>query len=101
MINSATNPCVRLHKSCNKLSFHFVRNIIAAKYINLQHLRSQFSIADVVSKHWSYQSVYEGFLKPAFYFEGDTGHLFEEDSLYVDNYINVEENDVLAIDGEW
>ena len=85
MINSATNPDVRLHKRHNILFFNFVRNIIAARYINLQHLKSEFNLADVVSKHWSYQSVYKGLLKTAFYFKGDTGHLFEDDLLYVDN----------------
>lgn len=32
----------------------FVSNIIAAQYINLQHLRSEFNIADILSKKWSY-----------------------------------------------
>ena len=100
MINSATNPDDRLHKRHNILLLHFVRNIIATSYINLQHLKSKFNLADVVSKHCLYQSVYEGLLKPVFYFEGDTGQLFEDDLLYVDNDINVKENDIIFIDGE-
>ena len=100
MINSATNPDARLHKRYNILLFHFVRNIIAARYINLQHLKSKFNLANVVSKHWSYQSVYKGLLKPSFYLEGDTGHIFEDDLLYVDKYINVKESDILVINGE-
>ena len=100
MINSATNPDARLHKHHNISLFHFVRNVIAARYINLQHLRSEFNLADVVSKHWSHQSVYDGLLKPTFFFEGDTGHLIEDNLLYVDNYINVEEDDIIVIDGE-
>ena len=78
----------------------FVRNVIAARYINLQHLRSEFNLADVVIKHWSHQSVYDGLLKPTFFFEGGTGHLMEDDLLYVNNYINVEEDDIIVIDGE-
>ena len=39
-----------------------------------------------MSKHWSYQSVYANILRPTFYFEGDTGHLFEDDTLTVDCY---------------
>ena len=102
MVNSATIPEARLHKRHNILSFHFVRNIIAAQYINLQHLNSQFNISDILSKHWSYQSVYENILKPVFYFEGDTGHLFEDDTLFVDRYTEIieDDNDALAIDGE-
>ena len=86
MINSATLPDAKLHKRHNILSFHFVCNILAAKFINLQHLSSQFNIADIVSKHWSYQSVYANILRPTFYFEGDTGHLFEDDTLTVNCY---------------
>ena len=93
MINSAINPDDRLYKRHNILSFHFFRMVIVANYINLQHLRSKINITNVVSKNWSYQSVYKGLLKPRFCFEGDL--------LYVNNYINVEENNVLVIDGEW
>ena len=76
MINSATNPDARIHKRHNILSFHFVWNIIAAEYINLQHPKSHFNLTDVASKHWSYQIVCDGLLKSTFYFEGDTGHLW-------------------------
>ena len=86
MINSATLPDAKLHKRHNILSFHFVRNILAAKFINLQHISSEFNLANIVSKHWSYQSVYANILRPTFYFEGDTGHLFEDDTLTVDCY---------------
>ena len=85
MVNSATLPESKLHKRHNILSYHFVRNIIAAKYINLQHINSEFNIADIVSKHWSYQSVYDNILRPLFHFEGDTGLLADDD---VENYFN-------------
>ena len=100
-IKSATSSDARLNKLHIILSFHFVRNIIDSKYLNLQPIRSKFNIADVVNKHWFYQSVHKGILKPVFYFEGDTGHLFEDYLLYVNKYINIKENDVLVIDGEW
>ena len=87
MINSSTNPDARLHKRHNILSFHFVWNIIAAQYINLQHLKSEFNISDLVSKHWHYQSVYDTLLKPTFYYEGDTGHLIDsENDTLLDNH---------------
>ncbi len=87
MINSSTNPDARLHKRHNILSFHFVRNIIAAQYINLQHLKSEFNISDLVSKHWHYQTVYDTLLKPTFYYEGDTGHLIDsENDTLLDNH---------------
>ena len=86
MINSATLPEAKLHKRHNILSFYFLCNILAANFINLQHINSKFNISDIVSKHWSYQSVYANTLRPTFYFEGDTGHLFEDDTLTVDHY---------------
>ena len=86
MINSAILPEKKLHKRHNILSFHFVRNILAAKFINLQHINSEFNISDIVSKHWSYQSVYANLLWPIFYFEGDTGHLVDDDTLTVNCY---------------
>ena len=35
-------------------------------------------MADVVSKHWSYQKVYDKILKPILHFKGDTGTLVNE-----------------------
>jgi len=51
-------------------------------------------------KHWSYQCVYDNILKLVFYYEGDTGHLFDDDSLFVDCYTEIidNDNDELAID---
>ena len=86
MINSATLPNAKLYKCHNILSFHFVDNILAAKFINLQHINSEFNILDIVSKHWSYQLVYAKLFWPTFYFEGDTGHLFDDDTLTFDCY---------------
>ena len=54
MINSATIPDTKLHKRHNILSFHFVRSMIACGYINLQHLKSECNIADILTKHWGY-----------------------------------------------
>lgn len=101
MINSTTNPDTRFHKHHNILSFNFVQNVISAKYINLQHIKCQFNLADTVSKHWSYQSVYEGLLKPTFYFEGDTSQLFEDNLLYANSYTNLNNDDILVINGDW
>ena len=95
MINSANIPEARLHKRHNILSFHFVRNIIAAQYINLQYLKSQFNIIDILSKHWSYQGVYDNIPKWVFY-------LFDDNSFFVNYYTKIidYDNNELAIDGE-
>jgi hypothetical protein len=78
MIDSATYPYAKLHKRHNILSFHYVRSMIAKGFISLTHTNSQDNLADVVTKHWSYNSV-RNLLKPVFYHAGDTSNLFVDD----------------------
>lgn len=59
MINSVKFLDAPDHKHHNTLSFHVVCKIIAAKYINLYHSKSDFNITDLVSKYWGYQSIYQ------------------------------------------
>lgn len=101
MINIATVPEVKLHKRQNILCFNFVKNIFAAQYINLWQLESKFNISDILSKHWSYQSVYYNLLKPVFYYKGNMWQIFGDDLLYVDYYTNIDDNDELIIDGKF
>ena len=71
-IGSCTVPESKLNKRHNILSYHFVRNTIACKFINLQHVSSEWNMANVVSKHWSYQKVYNNILKPVLHYKGNT-----------------------------
>ena len=57
MIDSSTVPHARLHKLHNILSYHHVRSMLAAGYINLIHSLSEFNILDLLSKHWGYQAI--------------------------------------------
>lgn len=57
MIKSSTVPFARLHKQRNILSYHYVRSQIAAGYINLVHIPSEFNASNVLSKHWGYQQL--------------------------------------------
>ena len=77
MIDSSTNPQSRLHKRHNILSYHYVRSMIARGYIALVHTNSKDNLADVVTKHWSYNSV-KGLLKPVFDHSGNTADLYYE-----------------------
>ena len=87
MINSSSFPYARLHKRHNILTFHFVRSMIAKRFIALHHIRSENNIADVLTKHWSKNSVYT-LLKPIFHHVGNTATLFEDDSPgCLDSYI--------------
>jgi hypothetical protein len=75
MINNATIPDAKLHKRHNILSFRFVRSLVACVYINLQHLKSECNIADILTKHCGYQSTYE-LICPIFHFGGNTAALY-------------------------
>ena len=100
MINSATIPDAKLHKRHNILSFHFVRSLIASGFINLQHIKSESNIADILTKHWGYQSTYE-LIRPIFHFGGNTAALYFDDTLEVDRYITQSELDeIVTINGE-
>jgi hypothetical protein len=100
MINSATIPDTKLHKQHSILSFHFVRSMIACRYINLQHLKSEYNIADILNKHWGYQSTYE-LIRPISHFGGNTAALYFDDTLEVDRSITpLELEDIVMINGE-
>jgi hypothetical protein len=99
-INSATVPDAKLHKGHNILSFHFVRNMIACGYINLQHIKSECNIADILTKHWGYQGTYE-LIRPIFHFGGNTAALYLDDTLESDRLISPEELEaIITINGE-
>jgi hypothetical protein len=100
MINSATIPDAKLHKRHNILSFYFVRSLIACGYINLQHLESEYNIANIPTKHWGYQSMYK-LIRPIFHFGGNTAALYFDDTLEVDRSIIPSElEDIVTINGE-
>ena len=63
-IRSSTIPYARLNKRHNILSYHYVRNMISKGYIHLQHITSQWNLADTLSKNWSHQANYKKLIKP-------------------------------------
>ena len=84
MINSSTLPEAKLHKRHNILLFHYVRNMISQRYINLQHLLSEWNFADILTKKWSYQSSYYELIQPVIHHSGNTAALFFNNTLEVD-----------------
>jgi hypothetical protein len=76
VVGSATTPHAKLHKRHNALSFHRVREAIAAKVIAFYHIRSEANPADILSKHWGYQQVWQ-VLQPILFWKGDTADLIE------------------------
>jgi hypothetical protein len=79
MINSATDPGARLNKRHNILSFHFVRSMISRGFIAMHHIRSHNNLSDVLTKHWSYNSV-KDLLRPIFHHIGNTASLYTDDT---------------------
>ena len=79
MIQSASFPHARLHKRHNILPYHFVRSMIAKGFIAIHHLRSENNLSDILTKHWSHNSVYN-LLKPIFHHIGNTASLYTDDS---------------------
>ena len=74
VVNGGTLPHAKLNKRHNFLSFHRVRQAIAAGYINFIHIRGTINPADILSKHWAHASVWPQ-LQPLMFFHGDTSKL--------------------------
>ena len=70
-VNSSRNVHAELHKRHNALSFHRVREAIASRFIDFVYLPGPENPADILSKHWSHNSVKEVLL-PLFNQRGDT-----------------------------
>jgi hypothetical protein len=81
VINSSTQPHSKLHKRHNALSFHCVCKAIASGYVVLTYLPGNFNPADILSKHWGYQTIWP-ILKPILFFHGDTADLIQDDKLF-------------------
>ena len=48
----------------------------------MNHLRSEFNVSDILSKHWGYQNSYDLLLKPIFHHHiGNVGSLIDHDIL--------------------
>ena len=71
VVNSASIPHSKLHKRHNALSYHRTREAIAARFLQFFFIRSEKNCADILSKHWDYNSVWET-LRPIMFWEGDT-----------------------------
>ena len=76
VIDSLMIPYAKLHKRHNYLSFHRVREVIAAKSLKFIFIPSTINPADILSKHWGYQQV-KTTLKTLLFYEGDTTDLFK------------------------
>ena len=75
VVKSSTIPQGKLHKRHTALSFHRVREAVAAKMIAYHFLSGKENPADCVSKNWTHAAVYDMAIKPILFYVGDTGDL--------------------------
>jgi hypothetical protein len=71
VVNSSSIPHANLHKRHNALSFHRVREGIAAGIAKFHHVKSNSNPADVLSKHWGHATAWP-LLQPLLFWAGDT-----------------------------
>ena len=74
VVESSTRPHSKLHKRHNALSFHRVREAIAAKVVGFYHIPGETNPADILSKRWGYQQVWK-LLQPLLFWQKDTADL--------------------------
>ena len=78
VVNSSAKPHAKLHKRHTALSFHRVREAIAAGIVGFYHIPGEDNPADILSKHWGYQQVWQ-LLQPLMFWQGDTANIDTKD----------------------
>ena len=76
VINSSV-PHSSLKKRHHALSYHYVREAIAAGVLDFQHMPGTLNPADILSKHWGYSQIWTT-LRPVLFWMGDTADLLKE-----------------------
>jgi hypothetical protein len=77
VVTNSTIPHSSLNKRHNTLAYHRVREMTAAKVLSYYRIDGKDNPADVVSKHWGYQQVWQ-LLKSLLFYSGNTVTLIEE-----------------------
>ena len=74
VVNSSEHIHTRLHKWHNALSFHRVRESIAASICRFHYIPGKINPVDILSKHWGYNCVWS-LLRPLTFWSGDTADI--------------------------
>jgi hypothetical protein len=80
VVKNSTIPHSSMNKRHISLDYHRVREMIAAKILAFYWIDGKKNPADIVSKHWGYQQVWQ-LLKPLLFYSGSMFDLIEEDVL--------------------
>ena len=78
VVNSSILPEAKLHRRHTMLSYHRVREAMAAKILKMHYIEGKWNPADILSKHWGYQQVWPQ-LQPLLFHKGDTAELLDAD----------------------
>ena len=76
VVDSSMQINAKLHKRHTILSFHRVRECIAAKMVGFYFIPGESNPADILSKHWGYSQVWTR-LKTLLFWKGDTNEIDE------------------------
>jgi hypothetical protein len=74
VVDSSMQLNAKLHKRHTMLSFHCVREAIAAGILGFYFLPGEDNPADILSKHWGYTQIKDR-LKSLLFWRGDTANL--------------------------
>jgi hypothetical protein len=77
VVDSTTVPESPLRKRHVALSYHRVREAIAAGVLKFNWIDGKNNPADILSKHWGYSQIWP-LLNPLLFWEGDTMELFNK-----------------------
>eukprot|EP00986_Skeletonema_menzelii_P017064 scaffold17358_cov101-Skeletonema_menzelii.AAC.2 len=75
--NSGNHPDYKNHKRHLMLSYHYIRENVAAGCIRFAFIDGKLNPADVLSKHWAYQTVWP-LIRPILFWKGDTRKILDD-----------------------
>ena len=78
VVDLSVTPHAKIHKRHVALSFHRVRESIAAKIVGYYFISGDNNPEDMLSKHWSHAKIWK-LLQPLLFWQGDTGDLLKEE----------------------
>jgi hypothetical protein len=100
VVNTASVPYARLQKRRVTLSYHKVREAVAAGIMRFHHVRGKLNPADILSKHWDYTSIWK-VLKPLMFWKGNTKELvlpFPEEEIVTKQGTAIPEGDATSVE---
>lgn len=78
VVNGSVTPHAKIHKRHMDLSFHRVREAIAAEIVSYNFIRGVANPADILSKHWGHSKMWPT-LKPLLFWQGDAMDCFKDE----------------------